>query len=220
MDVCLLWVLCVVQVQASAAGRSLVQGSPTDCGVSECDLEASIMRRPKPEQNRCATKNGKHSATNPMRCCMPPRCAVTRCAFAPSSPVIVWQPRSRNVQHSRHGLDLCDLALGCLQNKHFTSILLGIVNLPPSRCSPRGSAAALSHAHTGRRFVNVTWSGPHRGYRGSTECGNVGLCRVTQLCKTQWKVTLPTQSRKCVYDVWTLCSYSCLCLLGVLLDRC
>jgi hypothetical protein len=35
-------VLCVV----SATGRSLVQRSPTECGVSECDREASIMRRP------------------------------------------------------------------------------------------------------------------------------------------------------------------------------
>ena len=29
------------QVQVSASGRSLVQGSPTDCGVSDCDREAS-----------------------------------------------------------------------------------------------------------------------------------------------------------------------------------
>ena len=27
-------------------GRSLVQRSPTDCGVSECDHEASILKRP------------------------------------------------------------------------------------------------------------------------------------------------------------------------------
>ena len=27
---------------------SLVQRSPTDCGVSECDREASIMRSPWP----------------------------------------------------------------------------------------------------------------------------------------------------------------------------
>jgi hypothetical protein len=29
------------QVQGSATGRSLVQRSPTECGVSECDLETS-----------------------------------------------------------------------------------------------------------------------------------------------------------------------------------
>jgi 2-methylaconitate cis-trans-isomerase PrpF len=34
------------QVEVSALGRSLVQRSPTDCGVSECDGEATIMRRP------------------------------------------------------------------------------------------------------------------------------------------------------------------------------
>jgi hypothetical protein len=31
-----------------AKGQSLVQRSPTECGVSECDLETSIMRRPRP----------------------------------------------------------------------------------------------------------------------------------------------------------------------------
>jgi hypothetical protein len=39
MDVCLLWVLCC-QVEVSATSSSLVQRSPTDCGVSECDREA------------------------------------------------------------------------------------------------------------------------------------------------------------------------------------
>jgi hypothetical protein len=32
------------QVEVSASGRSLVQRSPTVCGVSECDLEVSILR--------------------------------------------------------------------------------------------------------------------------------------------------------------------------------
>ena len=36
------------QVEVSASDRSLVQRSPTDCGVSECDREASIMRRSWP----------------------------------------------------------------------------------------------------------------------------------------------------------------------------
>ena len=34
------------QGEVSAASRSLVQRSPTECGVSECDREASTMRRP------------------------------------------------------------------------------------------------------------------------------------------------------------------------------
>jgi hypothetical protein len=34
------------QVEVSATGRSLVQGSPTECGVR--DIEASTMRRPRP----------------------------------------------------------------------------------------------------------------------------------------------------------------------------
>jgi hypothetical protein len=36
MDVCLLWVLCVVQIEISATCWSLVQRSPTDCGASPC----------------------------------------------------------------------------------------------------------------------------------------------------------------------------------------
>jgi hypothetical protein len=34
------------QAEVSARGRSLVQRSPSGCGVSECDRETSIMRRP------------------------------------------------------------------------------------------------------------------------------------------------------------------------------
>jgi hypothetical protein len=40
MDVCLVSVVCC-QVEVSATGWSLVQRSPTECGVSECDREAS-----------------------------------------------------------------------------------------------------------------------------------------------------------------------------------
>jgi hypothetical protein len=42
------------QVEVSASGCSLVQRSPTECGVSECDREASIMRRPWPTRDCCA----------------------------------------------------------------------------------------------------------------------------------------------------------------------
>ena len=44
MDACLLWVLCQVKVYGS--GWLLVQGSPAECSVSECDREATTMRRP------------------------------------------------------------------------------------------------------------------------------------------------------------------------------
>jgi hypothetical protein len=44
MDVSLVNVVCC-QVRLSAwGGGSLVQRSPTECGVSECDREASVMR--------------------------------------------------------------------------------------------------------------------------------------------------------------------------------
>jgi hypothetical protein len=36
------------QAEVSATGPSLVQRSLTECGVSECDVETSTMRRPMP----------------------------------------------------------------------------------------------------------------------------------------------------------------------------
>ena len=42
---CVSIVLGVVKVEVSVSGWSLVQSSPTDCGVSEIDREASIIRR-------------------------------------------------------------------------------------------------------------------------------------------------------------------------------
>jgi hypothetical protein len=44
------------QVEVFATGQLLVQRSPTECGVSECDLEISIMRRPRPARGCRATK--------------------------------------------------------------------------------------------------------------------------------------------------------------------
>ena len=47
------------QVEVSASDQSLVQRSPTKCGVSECDREASIMKRSWPY--RCCCAVGKKS---------------------------------------------------------------------------------------------------------------------------------------------------------------
>jgi len=41
------------QVEVSVSGRSLVQSSPTECSVSECDGETSLMRRPWPTPGCC-----------------------------------------------------------------------------------------------------------------------------------------------------------------------
>jgi hypothetical protein len=38
------------QIEVSATGRLLVQRSPSECGVSECDLQTSTMRRPMPNR--------------------------------------------------------------------------------------------------------------------------------------------------------------------------
>jgi hypothetical protein len=41
------------QVVVSALGCSRLQKSPTECGVSECDCETSILRRPWPTSGCC-----------------------------------------------------------------------------------------------------------------------------------------------------------------------
>ena len=46
-------VLCS-KAEVSATGWSLVQRSPTECGVSKCDREASIMRKPWPTRGSSA----------------------------------------------------------------------------------------------------------------------------------------------------------------------
>jgi hypothetical protein len=46
-------VMCC-QAEVSATGSSLVQRSPDECCVSECDRGASIMRRPWPTGGCCA----------------------------------------------------------------------------------------------------------------------------------------------------------------------
>jgi len=37
------------QAEFSSTGRSLIQRSSTECGVSQCDLETSQLRRPRPQ---------------------------------------------------------------------------------------------------------------------------------------------------------------------------
>jgi hypothetical protein len=49
------------QVEIPASDRSLVQRSPTECVVSECDHESSIMSSPWPTREllRHGKKNGE-----------------------------------------------------------------------------------------------------------------------------------------------------------------
>jgi hypothetical protein len=58
------WYLCLVsvvcwQVEVSATGRSLVQRSPTECGVSECDRRTS-QKRSRPAKAVEAWRKKKH----------------------------------------------------------------------------------------------------------------------------------------------------------------
>jgi hypothetical protein len=63
IDVCLVSVLCC-QTEVSASGLSLVQGSPTEFGVSECDREDSKMRRSRPTRAvETLEKNNIHTVS-------------------------------------------------------------------------------------------------------------------------------------------------------------
>jgi hypothetical protein len=42
LDFCLWWMLCVMQIEASATGRSLVQGRPTDCVCVWSDVTVTV----------------------------------------------------------------------------------------------------------------------------------------------------------------------------------
>ena len=55
------------QVEVSATGRSLVQGSPNLCGVSECYHEASIRRRSGSKREGCAMGKREHKTYSRLR---------------------------------------------------------------------------------------------------------------------------------------------------------
>ena len=52
----------VCQVEVFAWDCTLVQRSPTECGVCDCDREDSIMRRSWPTGGFCAMEGGKIGA--------------------------------------------------------------------------------------------------------------------------------------------------------------
>jgi len=64
------------QVEFSASGWSLVQMSPTECGLSECNRKVSIIRRPLPTRGCCAMGGGVTkfllSANHKLSVCFPP----------------------------------------------------------------------------------------------------------------------------------------------------
>jgi len=49
MSVCCEYCVSSGSLQVFASDRSFVQSSPTECGVTECDREASVMRRAWPK---------------------------------------------------------------------------------------------------------------------------------------------------------------------------
>jgi hypothetical protein len=53
------------KVEVSASNLSLIQSSPTECGVSECDREASIMKKPWPTRGSSSMKrNNGHRGSD------------------------------------------------------------------------------------------------------------------------------------------------------------
>ena len=53
------------QVEVSASGWSLIQRSPTECGVSEGDREASIIRPLHTQKKQSLWENGNRPHTDP-----------------------------------------------------------------------------------------------------------------------------------------------------------
>jgi hypothetical protein len=67
VDLSLVSVVCY-QVEVFATGWSLIQGSPTECGVSECDRQASIMRMPWTNRGCYPMENITLNSSTPATC--------------------------------------------------------------------------------------------------------------------------------------------------------
>ena len=92
---------CVFSGTGLCAGWSLVQRSPTECHMPECDHEASIMRRPWPTRGCCAMRDGggtsflhktftrKYTWHNFPYCCI---CNVQMLNFLLSSGILIHIP--------------------------------------------------------------------------------------------------------------------------------
>jgi len=59
MSVCCQCCVLFCKVEFSAMDRSIVQRSPTECGVSEYDREASVMIRHLPSRGCCVMGGGE-----------------------------------------------------------------------------------------------------------------------------------------------------------------
>jgi len=66
------------QIEVPATGRSLVQRSPTECDVSECD-RGSSKRRPRPARGYRAKKNIRTEITT---CTFLSKCMIFRTAVS------------------------------------------------------------------------------------------------------------------------------------------
>jgi hypothetical protein len=71
------------QVEVSASGWSHVQRSPTKCGVSECDREASIMRRSWPTRGWCDMEEKNRKVITNVCCVV---FSVVHCKYLLCSP--------------------------------------------------------------------------------------------------------------------------------------
>ena len=99
------------QVEVSATGRSLVQRSPTDCGLSECDRESSITRRPWPTGVSVKWRK-KYSSRRPLDLetrfrpqislltVLGEKCGDGRGSFIPVLPLLVSSQHSTHVIYS------------------------------------------------------------------------------------------------------------------------
>jgi len=104
------------QVEFPASGRSLVQMSPTECGVSECDRKVSIMRRPWPTRGCCAMGGGGgHEvpvpANHKLSVCSPPF----------SAQILIFRTCSLDILHIDSWKSLKHFLIAVLRSSNFVN---------------------------------------------------------------------------------------------------
>jgi hypothetical protein len=87
---------CVYQVEVSTTGWSLIQRIPTECGVSECDREASIMRRHW-HNGGLLPLGGKKRSFPPLSCYHAGANLWSQKSYGPKD-----HSRTHNTPHTRH----------------------------------------------------------------------------------------------------------------------
>jgi hypothetical protein len=153
MALCLLWVLCLVQVEVPATGGSLVRRSPTERGASECDLVTSKMRRPTPSNHGWKNYKNLKYLVRSTKYKTAFQLALSTCIISKCSYFVFHSKQSMGLQAKRVGvLTTHTTESSCkvfwirdsAQNHYFIwqlSFALSCRQCPPTRMSTRAITA-------------------------------------------------------------------------------